>query len=382
MKSRLLSQINLTRPRLLSFFSMTSLMLSLTFFCQIGQAQHAQLSLADVLIGLRSKKVSLDERNRLLSDAVKVRGITFSLTPEIETELAGTGASVGLVDAIRQKTGNIKISAVTKPVAAPAPVVLPAPTMDFTFYRKRGDENVSKGEHDLALENYSKAIELNPKDAATYLNRGRAYSNKKSYDLAILDYDKWIELSPKESMAYFNRGDIHEKRGNAQQAMSDYQKAVELDAANESAKGGLKRLQDAQAKIEQAKIEQEKIEQAKILAKQKEAEAALAAQTPKVTEKPGLLKSVELGSLVAQAVKMVMPVYPLVAKQSKATGQVMVQIMLDEKGNVTDAKAASGPSILRGASEEAARRSKFKPAFVANEAVKATGFIVYNFTGN
>ena len=380
MKSRLFSRINLTRPRLLTFFSLTSLLLSVTFFCQIGQAQQAQLSLADVLIGLRSKKVSLDERNRLLSDAVKVRGITFSLTPEIETELAGTGANGNLVDAIRQRAGNIKISAVTQP--APAPAVLPAPTMDFAFYRKRGDENVSKGEHDLALENYGKAIELNPKDAATYLNRGRAYSNKKSYDLAVLDYDKWIELSPKESSAYFNRGDVHEKRGNAQQAMSDYRKAVELDVANESAKSGLKRLQDAQAKIEQAKIEQERIEQAKVLAKQKEAEAALTAQTLKATEKSGLPKTVELGSLVAQAVKMVMPTYPLIAKQSKAAGQVTVQIMLDEKGNVTDAKAASGPSMLRGASEEAARRTKFKPTMVANEAVKATGFIVYNFTGN
>lgn len=376
MKFRQLSPINLTRPGLFSFFAAVSLMLSLTFFCQIGRAQQAQLSLADVLIGLRSKKVSLDERNRLLGDAVKVRGITFSLTPEIETELVGTGASGNLVDAIRQKTVNIKISAVTNP----APVAPPVPALDFAFYRQRGDENVSKGEYDLALQSYAKAIELNPKDAATYLNRGRAYSNKKSYDLAILDYDKWIELSPKESMAYFNRGDLYEKRGNASHAINDYRKAIELDAANESAKTGLKRLQDAQAKIESAKIEQEKVEQAKILAKQ--AEAALAAQTAKAPEKSGLPKTVELGSLVGQAVKMVMPIYPVIARQSKITGQVTVQITLDEQGNVVEAKAANGPSMLRSASEEAARRTKFKPALVANEAVKSTGFIVYNFTGN
>lgn len=378
MKILVLSRINLTRPQLISSFSMASLMLSMTFFCQLGQAQQAQLSLADILIGLRSKKVSLDERNRLLSDAVKVRGITFSLTPEIETELAGTGASVGLVDAIRQKSSNIKISAVTKP----ATIVPTAPTPDFAFYRKRADENIGKGEFDSAVSDYSKAIELNPKDAATYLNRGRAYSNKKSYDLAMLDYDKWVELSPKETTAYFTRGDLHEKRGNLQLAMSDYRKAIELDAANESAKISLKRLQDAQAKIEQARIEQEKIEQAKVLAKQKETEAALAAQTSKVPEKSNLPKTVELGSLVAQAVRMIVPVYPAIARQSKIVGQVTVQITVDEKGNVIAAKASNGPSMLRGASEEAARRTKFKPALVANEAVKSTGYITYNFTGN
>ncbi|MCY7348960.1 MAG: TonB family protein [Pyrinomonadaceae bacterium] len=343
-------------------------MLSFAVFCQIGQAQQAQqLSLADVLIGLRSKKATLHERNKLLSDAVKVRGVTFALTPEIETELAGTGASKELVEAVREKSLKDKAALLPKPISTPIP--------DSAFYRQRADENVGKGDFDLAVSDYTRAIELNPKDAAIYLNRGRAYWNKKSFDLAALDYDKTIELDPKAAAAYFNRGDLHEKRGNVSQAMRDYQKAVELDAGNESAKNNLKRLQDEQAKIEQAKLEQ-----AKLLAQSKEAESKPAAELPKVPEQSIAPKSIELGSLVGLAVKMVTPVYPATARQMSINGQVMVQLTLDETGDVSSVRATTGPQILRAAGEDAARRSKFKPAMVGGQAVKATGFIVYNFT--
>lgn len=386
MKSVNLSQIKLTQPRLISFFSLASLMFSLVVFCQIGQAQQAQLSLADILIGLRSKKVSLDERNKLLSDAVKVRGVTFSLTPEIETELSTTGASSILVEAIRQR--SVKIAAAVKPTPAPTPVSTPVPipaatptpvpTLDYAFYRKRADENNFKGEFDLALKDYNKAIELNPKDSVSYLNRGRAYINTKSYDLAILDFDKTIELNPKDSMAFFIRADIYEKKGKFQQAIGDYQKAVEIDATNEPAKTNLKRLLDEQ---EKALAKQKEDEQAKVLAKQKETQAAVVVpEQPKATEQPAAPKTVELGSLIGRAVRMITPSYPMAAKQMNINGQVTVQVALDEKGNVTSAKAVSGPQFLRSASEEAARNSKFKPALAGNEAVKATGFVVYNFT--
>src|SRR6478672_10675537 len=75
-------------------------------------AQSNQLMLADILIALRSKKVSLAERNDIISKAVTARGITFGLTPEIEKELTDTGAEKILLDAIRQKATMVKVAAV------------------------------------------------------------------------------------------------------------------------------------------------------------------------------------------------------------------------------------------------------------------------------
>lgn len=67
-------------------------------------AKASPLSLADVLTGLRSKKTSLAQRNKLLASAVKERGITFKLTPEIEKEIKTAGANSVLLEAIRQKS--------------------------------------------------------------------------------------------------------------------------------------------------------------------------------------------------------------------------------------------------------------------------------------
>ena len=354
-----------------------SSVLSLLFVCQIGQAQQsAQLSLADIIIALRSKKVTIAERNKLLSEAVKVRGITFISSPEIETELQNTGASDELIEAIKQS--NLKTSAAVTPKTATAPSPTPAETPkppDFAFYQKRANESVVKGEYDSAVSDYNEAIKLNPKDATVYLNRGRAYLNKKNYHLAIEDYNKVIELNPSEAMAYFNRGESYEKKGNALQAIGDYQKVVELDGNNESAKIILKRLQDEQAKAEKLRAEQAKIEEAK------KQEASAKIEPPKMPETPVVPKTVELGQLNNLAIKLGTPVYPPTAQQLNIQGKVTVQIALDEKGEVVSVKAVNGHQFLRTAAEDAARKSKFKPALVGNQAVKSTGFIVYNFVG-
>lgn len=373
MKTVALPRIKLNYQFRFSFFLLASLLLSLTVFMQTAQAQQAQaLSLADILIALRSKKVVLYERNRLLTDAVRQRGITFALSPEIEKELAATGADKELIEAIRQKSPIVKpaptpiATPLPTPAATPVPVPvatpMPTPTpLDFAFYRKRADENIARGEFDLAVNDYSKAIELNPKDTSVYMNRGLAHYNKKNYDLATADYDKAIELSPKDSMLYFNRGNSYEKLGNVQKAAVDYQKAFELDTTNEAAKLSLQRLQT---------------EQPKVVPKPNAPETNVASK-PLNPSPP-----VELGALIDRAVRMVKPIYPSNAQRFNVEGQVVVQVTLDEEGNVTDARATSGAQLLRAACEDAARRSKFKPAMVGNQPAKATGFISYNFKAN
>jgi TonB family protein len=368
MKFASLPRVKSTYPYFFSFFLLT--LISLTVVVQTAQAQQAQLSLADILIGLRSKKVVLYERNRLLTDAVKQRGITFALTPEIEKELISTGADKELVEAIRQKSPVVKTTPtplpkpLPTPVATPVPVAIatptptPVPTPDFAFYRKRADENVGKGEYALAVNDYSKAIELNPKEVSVYLNRGLAHYNQKNYDLATADYDKAIELNPKDSMLYFNRGNSFEKMGNLQKAAVDYQKAFELDAGNEAAKLSLQRVQTEASKVTPKPNAPEK--------------------TP-ISEQPKTPQTVELGALIDRAVRLVKPFYPPNAQKMNLEGQVTVQVTLDEEGNVVSAKATAGPALLRLVCEDAAGKSKFKPAISGNQPVKATGFITYNF---
>jgi TonB family protein len=90
-------------------------------------------------------------------------------------------------------------------------------------------------------------------------------------------------------------------------------------------------------------------------------------------------RPVNAGILNSRAVNLPKPAYPPLAKQMRAAGQVTVQVLVDEAGNVTSAKATSGNPMLRASAEAAARQSKFTPVIVGNQAVPASGIVLYNF---
>lgn len=365
MKAATLPAIQPTKTRMNLLFLATTLLLSLTLVPQIGHAQQSSLSLADILIGLRSKKATLSEKNQLLTEAVKTRGVTFALTEEIEKELGTTGAATELMAAIRLKSLAVKTA---PPAAVPSPSPTPkaAPSApDFTFYQNQANAYFVKGDYNQAVVNYNKVIELNAKEPTTYLSRGLAYYNTKFYDLAVADYNKAIELNPGDSMIYFKRGDSYEKLGNIEKAIADYQKAVELDAANETAKSYLQRLQT---------------EQAKNAPKSKATETVK--ETTPISQPAAAPVSFNRGSLNDLAVKLAVPSYPSAERQRNVFGLVTVQISLDEKGNILSAKASDGPRTLRSFAEDAARKSKFRPAMINGKLAKVNGFITYNFKLN
>lgn len=88
------------------------------------------------------------------------------------------------------------------------------------------------------------------------------------------------------------------------------------------------------------------------------------------------------GVLNGKAVKLPKPEYPPAAKAVNASGAVNVQILIDEEGYVSEAKAVSGHALLRKASEDAALKAKFTPTYLEGKAVKVSGIIVYNFSNN
>ncbi|HEY0429096.1 MAG TPA: energy transducer TonB [Pyrinomonadaceae bacterium] len=91
-------------------------------------------------------------------------------------------------------------------------------------------------------------------------------------------------------------------------------------------------------------------------------------------------KVISGGVLNGKAKTLVKPAYPEAAKAVRASGAVNIQVTIDEEGNVISATAVSGHPLLRAASEEAARASKFSPTMLEGVPVKVTGIIVYNFT--
>lgn len=93
----------------------------------------------------------------------------------------------------------------------------------------RGSVFDAQGDGERAIRDYTRAIELNPKDVASYDNRGNTYSRRGDYEQAIRDYTKAIQLTPNNTIAFCNRATAYANKGDNDQAVRDCTKAIELD---------------------------------------------------------------------------------------------------------------------------------------------------------
>lgn len=85
------------------------------------------------------------------------------------------------------------------------------------------------------------------------------------------------------------------------------------------------------------------------------------------------------GILNGKAISLPKPAYPPIARAARASGTVVVQVTVDEDGNVISAHAVSGHPLLQASAVQAARQAKFSPTRLNGQPVKVTGVIQYNF---
>lgn len=83
--------------------------------------------------------------------------------------------------------------------------------------------------------------------------------------------------------------------------------------------------------------------------------------------------------LNSQALSLPRPIYPQLARQTRTQGTVIVQVLIDEEGKVTQAKATSGHPMLIPEAQKAALQARFSPTMIGDQKVKVSGVITYNF---
>ena len=76
----------------------------------------------------------------------------------------------------------------------------------------------------------------------------------------------------------------------------------------------------------------------------------------------------------------VSPGYPLLARQMKVQGSVILQALIGRDGLIQDLRVLSGPPILANAAEEAVKQWHFKPHYLGADAVETQAKITVNFT--
>jgi protein TonB len=89
---------------------------------------------------------------------------------------------------------------------------------------------------------------------------------------------------------------------------------------------------------------------------------------------------VAVGSLVSKARQRSSPSYPPIARAARVGGNVVVFLVVNERGEVESVLRAEGPTQLQQAAIDAARRWKFNPTVIDGQPVRVTGYLSFNFT--
>lgn len=91
-----------------------------------------------------------------------------------------------------------------------------------------GQERQDKGDLDGAIADFSKALELDPKNLEALFYRGNARLAKNDLDGAISDYDAGLLIAPQEPSLYLNRGAARQDKGDLDGALADFGRSIEF----------------------------------------------------------------------------------------------------------------------------------------------------------
>lgn len=82
----------------------------------------------------------------------------------------------------------------------------------------------------------------------------------------------------------------------------------------------------------------------------------------------------------AQVISRVDPRYPLLAKQMKVQGAVILEALISKSGSIQGIQVLSGPAILSEAAREAVKQWHFKPYYQDGRPVETEARVTVNFT--
>lgn len=97
-----------------------------------------------------------------------------------------------------------------------------------TAYKNRGNAHDDNGQYEQALEDYARAIEINPQDAEAFNGRGTTHIAQERYGLAVEDFDQAIRINPSSPVAFGNRCFAKAVLGELEQALSDCNEALRI----------------------------------------------------------------------------------------------------------------------------------------------------------
>jgi tetratricopeptide (TPR) repeat protein len=160
-----------------------------------------------------------------------ITGSPVALTP-------GTTLTIQAVEADRLKATSVKVgwldpSAVVRGDDADAHFtrLIGENPQDAVALRARGKLRFERGDHDRAIADLDRSLELEP-DSEALTIRGFAWKRKGDKDRAMADLDRAIKLNPREALAWRVRGATWAGKADYPKALADYTESIRIDPEN------------------------------------------------------------------------------------------------------------------------------------------------------
>lgn len=99
--------------------------------------------------------------------------------------------------------------------------------LDYHAFNERGTCEFQLHDFEGALNDYKRALKINPDFAKGYYNLGLLYHNLERLHKAIYYYGKAIKIDPEFAEAYCNRGVVKAQKKHFKSALNDFNKAIE-----------------------------------------------------------------------------------------------------------------------------------------------------------
>ena len=125
---------------------------------------------------------------------------------------------------------------------------------DSTYYLKKGKKKASAGDFRGAIQEYTKAIQLDPESYLAYCNRSMAKSNINEDFGALQDIEKSIDIKPADAFSYYILASLKLKMDqDLEEAESCLRKALMFDPNLKVAQEGLDRILSAKPEKKESK---------------------------------------------------------------------------------------------------------------------------------
>jgi len=100
-------------------------------------------------------------------------------------------------------------------------------------YKEKGNDEFKKGNYDKAIEFYTYATEMDPKNHIYLTNRSMCYAQMKKWDKSLRDADKSITLNKGWEKGFYRRGVACMALGQTKEAMDAFLTCTQLKPDND-----------------------------------------------------------------------------------------------------------------------------------------------------